>query len=374
MARIKQIKQRELNKFNQIVLLDENGHVVESCDSIFSISALPLGQSVLEWSPFMESIFPALMDLSPENPEMRFTKLEKPFPFLAGYYDFTFSRVVFDGTTYILWSIYDYTPIYKDFLQYQQKRNELEIHRQLLEKNNRNLKHQKDILDKKNVELQQLAELHSNFYKKFSQDVLSPVNVLEGIVLILSNIVEENHQDYISALHGSTRYLKSILQEMETIASVQDGELRPKMEIFDLHQLAENICADASLLDWGNDVGVFLEIEEDVPKNVNGDEKRIRHILFSLILNLHRTGGEGKIDVRVAVGPKDGDQINIHFFITKIRANPAVALNGNMSEHDTLARFAIVRTLIEFQKGQLHLNVIGTPECAVFCSLPMQRP
>jgi hypothetical protein len=108
------------------------GHVRQSCDSIFNVSDLG-ALTVDKWFPFVESIFPSLVQLQPNSPELIFSKVEKPAQFLSGYYDFTFSKIANeDDEEFIFWEIYDYTPLYEDFRNYQQKRNELEIQRQIL--------------------------------------------------------------------------------------------------------------------------------------------------------------------------------------------------------------------------------------------------
>ncbi len=136
---LKELKKQHLDKFSQFVLLNEEGVVLDSCDSIFKVESLN-SSSVLDKIPLIESVSSTVFSLKVGDPPIVFARVEKPFSSLPGYYDFSFSRVILNGTSAILWVIYDYTSIYEDLLKYQQKRNELEIHRQLLEQTIKKLK------------------------------------------------------------------------------------------------------------------------------------------------------------------------------------------------------------------------------------------
>ncbi len=128
-----QIKNREMAHLCQIILIDADGYVSESCDSLFDTSAFyhtKISTSVA----LLESLFPILLELSPSDPKLEFSKVEEPAPFLKGYYDFSFSKVQYNEGELILWTIYDFTRLYKEFLEYQQKRNEINIEKEYLEK------------------------------------------------------------------------------------------------------------------------------------------------------------------------------------------------------------------------------------------------
>ncbi|HHH50526.1 MAG TPA: hypothetical protein ENK52_06075, partial [Saprospiraceae bacterium] len=127
---LEEFKIKKIKKFSQLILLDECGYVTDSCDTIFATHQLR-SQPIFEWFPIIESIFDELLQLNLNESELRFAKVEEPSSFLAGFYDFNFSKVFFQNKEQILWSIYDFTNLYKDFLQYQQKLNEIQIHKQL---------------------------------------------------------------------------------------------------------------------------------------------------------------------------------------------------------------------------------------------------
>ncbi len=120
-------------KDRQLILLDENGFLLASCDSIFSTKNLRR-EPVFKDFPLVESIFPKVITMGLSDPKLRFSKIETTFGGLNGFYDFTFMRTDIDHRNPILWTILDYTRLYEDYYRSQQERQELAIAKELLRK------------------------------------------------------------------------------------------------------------------------------------------------------------------------------------------------------------------------------------------------
>lgn len=185
MIDLQQHKVKRLARFNQLVLLDRLGKVVQSCNSIFDTSAY-LKKSICQDIPFLDSIFDIIKDIALNSPEILFSKVQSSFNNLEGVYDFTFSKILVEGNAYILWSIYDFTALYKDLIDYQQRYNDLEIRKQLrdsilksfskYQQENADIKAMIDALNQKN-DTQQF-EIHSCI-----QSVLSAFTYLNNTTI-----------------------------------------------------------------------------------------------------------------------------------------------------------------------------------------------
>ena len=133
MINLQQYKSNKLAKFNQLIVLDLSGKMMQSCNAIFNTIAYQ-DKNIVQDFPFIESIFDIIKNLEVNDSELLFSKVEQPSKNLNGFYDFTFSKINWNNQDFILWSIYDFTALYKDLIDYQQRRNELEIDRQHREK------------------------------------------------------------------------------------------------------------------------------------------------------------------------------------------------------------------------------------------------
>ena len=242
--------------FNQMLLLDENAYIVESCDSLFSTTNLR-NRSVLEWSPFVESIFGYLISLKAGTPEILFSRVEQPNENLRGFYDFTFASLDIENKKYILWTIYDYTSLYRELQINQQKRHELEIQKQNL--NNRI--HQIVV---KNLKLKT---------KKIAMMKETPL-LLKANNIILKNIVSDLDNIHPFFKTNVENYL---------------------VHTFSLERLTQDL---AQKIEQNNELNLHYNISKNRFNNIIGDDNQVKYILYELLtLNNHKGSNVTKLDI-----------------------------------------------------------------------------
>ncbi|OJJ21172.1 hypothetical protein BKI52_11435 [marine bacterium AO1-C] len=107
----------------QFVLLDNQGIIVESCNTLFNLTFYQ-GLSAFTFIPFLESIEETLIKLSVADQPLYFPRLDIPFFSHHHIYDFTFQRFQpTDDDSFIAWVIKDNTNHYHYLRQIQQERN-----------------------------------------------------------------------------------------------------------------------------------------------------------------------------------------------------------------------------------------------------------
>jgi len=118
-------------QIQQLLLLDKEGVLKASCDSIFASKGY-LNNSVLPYFPLVESVFPMIQKLQVNDPEVEFGAVETAFAKLPGIYDFSFIKMRASQSDMILWIIKDHTKEYKEKTFQQQLQNEMIIAKELL--------------------------------------------------------------------------------------------------------------------------------------------------------------------------------------------------------------------------------------------------
>ena len=116
----------------QVVLIDMQSSIFESCDSLFSTEKY-IGKSLKELCYFFEGELDSILDSNATKITFEKIVLEKKW--LPGFYDFIFSKQEFNGQEFVLWEIFDHTIIYQEYAFLQQLQNEIAIHEQHKKKN-----------------------------------------------------------------------------------------------------------------------------------------------------------------------------------------------------------------------------------------------
>jgi hypothetical protein len=312
---IQQEQNNEGKDFYQLLLLNNNSFIVESCDSLFSTKLLK-HQPVTEWSPFVESIFEYIINLKSGTPEILFSGVEQPHDNLKGFYDFTFAPINIENNKYILWTIYDYTQLYKELQVHQQRKHELEIQRQNLGNKIHNI-----II--KNLSLK---------YKKSLSKEETP------LLLKANNLI-----------------LKNIVTDFEVISPFSNNNINSYLpQTFSVLQLIDNV---KNQLEQNEGIELVCYTTEKISKNVIGNGDSLQYIFYELLsLNNYETATAAKL--KWSFNEAEGQTYPFLFEIV----NPRLSLSDSEIEavlneisldedNECLFRLNIVLKLISLQNG-----------------------
>lgn len=112
---------------HQQILMDWQGFILESTDTIFSTLVLHHSPAS-DWSYFLSSIFPSLQLLKLDSPEILFPRIASITNFLDGIYDCSFMRVEWgDNNKILVWNIFDYSHDLTKIQQVQQRLNDIRM-------------------------------------------------------------------------------------------------------------------------------------------------------------------------------------------------------------------------------------------------------
>jgi len=360
-------KINQLTKFNQLILLDYKGFIVQSCDSIFSTKSLkdsPIQDNVV----FIESIFSSLVGLQPNDSEIRFTKVEIPANFLPGYYDFTFSSISLDNQNYILWSIFDYTDLYLDLMKYQQRKNELEIRRQAFELQNKKLKSPNDILLQQNFFIDYFeTNKEKEFSTKLQELLLSKENALDTFsILTLANTKDEN---IFNGLQGVFSELGSIKKELNIFLKEGINNASPN-EQFNIASIIEEVI---SLINNELKINARINytIHDSVSVQMKGYASVIKQILFSLFTNFFEQNDQTAIDVFIS-----NTLIQEHKQILNITVSEEISKEKNASiskPTGLVLRVSLMKKLAEMCKGKIiPIYDLASPFIRISLQIPIK--
>lgn len=106
----------------QQILLDKNGYIIESNDTIFSTTSLR-HRPIAEWSTFLSSFFDQVKNMRLDSPEIVVNRVETITDFMSEkLFDCSFMRVEWDDSDAVfVWSIFDYPTDWLKSLRLQQQ-------------------------------------------------------------------------------------------------------------------------------------------------------------------------------------------------------------------------------------------------------------
>jgi signal transduction histidine kinase len=192
-----------------------------------------------------------------------------------------------------------------------------------------NVNRMNDELRRLYTELEAASQHKSEFLANMSHELRTPLNAIIGFSQVLRDemvgSVNEKQAEYLDDIISSGNHLLSLINDVLDLSKVEAGQVELEVHPFSLREALERggVMVRERATEDGVRVAFAADPEVDV---VDGDERRIKQVIFNLLSNAVKftpAGGEvdvsatrvnGEVRVSVAdtgpgVAPEDRDRI-----------------------------------------------------------------
>ncbi len=192
-----------------------------------------------------------------------------------------------------------------------------------------NVNRMNDELRRLYTELEAASQHKSEFLANMSHELRTPLNAVIGFSQVLRDEmvgpVNEKQAEYLDDITSSGNHLLSLINDVLDLSKVEAGQVELDMHPFSLKEALERgvVMVRERATEDGVRVAFVADPEVDV---VDGDERRIKQVIFNLLSNAVKftpAGGEvdvsatrlnGEVRVSVAdtgpgIAPEDRDRI-----------------------------------------------------------------
>jgi two-component system, OmpR family, phosphate regulon sensor histidine kinase PhoR len=144
-------------------------------------------------------------------------------------------------------------------------------------------------------DLKKLEVYRRDFLGNVSHELKTPIFNIQGYVLTLLDGGLDDPQinrKYLERTEKSIDRMISIIDDLEAISKLEAGEMKLKMEMFDLVALCLEVMDLLEIKAEKKNIKLFLAQQYDSPVLVLADRQRIQQVLTNLIVNSIKYGTE----------------------------------------------------------------------------------
>ncbi|WP_205603683.1 histidine kinase N-terminal 7TM domain-containing protein [Cyclobacterium sp. SYSU L10401] len=167
----------------------------------------------------------------------------------------------------------------------------------------------RDITQQKNfqIEIERSRELaeeanqaKSEFLANMSHEIRTPLNGVIGFTELLTKTnLNEQQLRYAQTALNSANVLLGLINDVLDLAKIESGKAELHPENISLHTLLENILDVLSFLAHQKGLELILDLDANVPGNIETDELKLRQVLINLLNNALKFTESGEVILKV---------------------------------------------------------------------------
>ena len=174
-----------------------------------------------------------------------------------------------------------------------------------VERKNSEVEQARGALEEKASELALTSKYKSEFLANMSHELRTPLNS----ILILSQQLAENAPGTLSAkqvefsrnINSSGSDLLHLINDILDLSKIESGTVTVEIEEITFASLRDNIDRNFRHVAEAKNLPFFIRFEEDLPRFLESDSKRLQQVLKNLLSNAVKFTSQGHVEVRVGL-------------------------------------------------------------------------
>ncbi len=154
----------------------------------------------------------------------------------------------------------------------------------------------------------------SDFLADMSHEIRTPINAVLGMnEMILRESDDEQILEYSSNIKSAGNTLLSLINNILDFSKIEDGKMSLVPVEFDVAELINNLVNSISERARAKGLELNIDIDENIPSKLYGDDVRISQIIMNLLTNAVKYTESGSVTFKVRkIGAVDGN-VKLHF-------------------------------------------------------------
>ncbi|MET1054483.1 MAG: response regulator [Pedobacter sp.] len=228
------------------------------------------------------------------------------------------------------------------------------------------------------------ALIKENFMANMSHEIRTPLNAILGFTNLLGiRKLDPEPQEFVQAIQKAGESLLAIINDILDLSKIEAGMMRIENTPFSVRGLFHSVKTLFFERIKEKRLEIKLEIDEDVPDTLIGDDTRLTQILVNLIGNAVKFTEKGFVLLRVYVINYEGEQIELGCSVCDTGIGIAKDKIGGIfdrfhqAEDSTTRNYggtglglSIVKDLLQLLKGSIEVESSAGKGTAFHFSIP----
>ncbi len=158
------------------------------------------------------------------------------------------------------------------------------------------------------------SKAQAQFLASMSHEIRTPINAVIGMnEMIIRESENDTIREYAHNIKSSSNMLLGLVNDVLDFSKIESGQLELVMENYNLASLIQDEMVLLNARAAGKAISTQMEVSDDLPSKLYGDELRIKQIITNLLSNAVKYTKEGTVTFRVSCKWKSEEQVLLSF-------------------------------------------------------------
>ncbi|MDR0315946.1 MAG: transporter substrate-binding domain-containing protein [Treponema sp.] len=227
------------------------------------------------------------------------------------------------------------------------------------------------LVEERTKEVRNASEAKSHFVANMSHEMRTPMNAVIGLtnLMLEEEDIPRVAKETFKKINTAGNTLMELISDILDISKIEAGKLELTPIKYDVASLINEIVTINMVRIVNKPITFKLDINEDMPSILFGDDLRVKQILNNLLSNAFKYTKEGTVTLGIATkgaAINDGDDIWVSFYISDtgigIRAEDIKKLFVDYNQVDTQTNrkiegtglgLSITKKFVELMGGEI---------------------
>lgn len=156
----------------------------------------------------------------------------------------------------------------------------------------------------------------TDFLTNMSHEIRTPINGIMGMNSLLLRQIDtlprEKIAEYAGNMQRASRTLLAIVNDILDISKIESGKMELLCEGYELASLINDCYTIVASNCKKKNLDLYMEIDENLPSILYGDDVRIRQIVNNFLSNAVKYTKRGHVILKISYSRIDEESINLH--------------------------------------------------------------
>ena len=197
----------------------------------------------------------------------------------------------------------------------------------------------------------QVSQIKSNFLANMSHEIRTPVNAILGLnEMIGRETTEPEIGNYSDNIRKAGKNLLNIINDILDFTKIESGRMDLVCDRYRLRGLLDSVDNQISELAKRKGLDFSIEVDPQLPDELNGDENRLSQVLINLLNNAVKYTSQGSVKLKVSFAHEN--PLFIEDTVRYVRISFAVSDTGIGIKPEDMARLFNKFERLEMQKNK----------------------